>query len=125
IRTAGASPGAAGSIGLGFAIPIDEIMPIIEQMKAGETPTHARLGITVTNATDAGENTAMGALVREVTAEAAAGSAGLEQGYVITKIDDAIIDSADDLVATVRSYRPGDEVEVSVMRGDEEKTVKI
>ena len=49
IRTAGASqPGAAaGSIGLGFAIPIDEVMGVIEQMENGETPTHARLGISV------------------------------------------------------------------------------
>ena len=35
---------ASGSIGLGFAIPIDEVMPIVDQMSAGETPTHARLG---------------------------------------------------------------------------------
>ncbi len=125
IRTAGSSSGAAGSIGLGFAIPIDEILPIVEQMKAGETPTHARLGITVTDATGAGEATAMGALVREVTDDAAAGSAGLQQGDVITRIDDAMIDSADDLVATVRSYRPGDEVEVTFVRGDDEQTLSI
>ena len=49
IRTASTSSvGAeAGSIGLGFAIPIDEVMPIVEQMRNGETPTHARLGISV------------------------------------------------------------------------------
>ena len=38
-----------GSIGLGFAIPIDEVMPIVDQMVKGETPTHARLGITVSD----------------------------------------------------------------------------
>ena len=38
-----------GSIGLGFAIPIDEVMPVIQQMENGETPTHARLGIGVEN----------------------------------------------------------------------------
>ncbi|UDY24290.1 S1C family serine protease [Nocardioides sp. Kera G14] len=50
IRTASDSTsvsGEAGSIGLGFAIPLDEVKPIIEQMIKGETPTHARLGITV------------------------------------------------------------------------------
>ncbi len=38
--------GEAGSIGLGFAIPIDEVLPIVDQMSKGETPTHARLGIS-------------------------------------------------------------------------------
>ena len=32
---------------LGFAIPIDEVMPIVDQMAKGETPTHARLGVSV------------------------------------------------------------------------------
>ncbi|UUZ61709.1 trypsin-like serine protease [Nocardioides sp. B-3] len=50
IRTAASQSGfgeqsASGSIGLGFAIPIDEVMPIVDQMSAGETPTHARLGL--------------------------------------------------------------------------------
>jgi putative serine protease PepD len=48
IRTASDGTSSdSGSIGLGFAIPIDEVKPIIEQMIKGETPTHARLGITV------------------------------------------------------------------------------
>ena len=47
IRTAGrATGGERGSIGLGFAIPIDEVMPIVDQMAKGETPTHARLGVS-------------------------------------------------------------------------------
>ena len=50
IRTASsATSEQSGSIGLGFAIPIDEVMPIVDQMAAGETPTHARLGIQVGN----------------------------------------------------------------------------
>jgi putative serine protease PepD len=39
--------GEAGSIGLGFAIPITKVLPIVEQLRAGETATHARLGVTV------------------------------------------------------------------------------
>ncbi len=51
IRTTGSSLGEeSGSIGLGFAIPIDEVLPVIDQMKNGEPPTHARLGITVGDA---------------------------------------------------------------------------
>ena len=135
IRTASSSTqGGAGSIGLGFSIPIDEVMPIVDQMIAGETPTHARLGITVSDASvpaDAqpgdpvqptGET---GARVGEVTDGSTAGEAGLESGDVITRVEDSPIESADDLVATVRSYRPGDEVTVTYTRDGEESTADL
>ncbi|HLL07650.1 MAG TPA: trypsin-like peptidase domain-containing protein, partial [Nocardioidaceae bacterium] len=50
IRTTGSTSGEAGSIGLGFAIPIDEARPIVQQLRSGETPTHARIGIEVFDA---------------------------------------------------------------------------
>ena len=39
--------GEGGSIGLGFAIPITKVLPIVDQLRNGETATHARLGVTV------------------------------------------------------------------------------
>ena len=136
IRTAASqSPygqsGQAGSIGLGFAIPIDEVMPIVEQMIAGETPTHARLGISVSDvgasvpATGDEVPVTDGALVRTLGEGSTAADAGLEEGDVITRIDDVLITSADSLVATIRSYRPGDEVEVTYERDGEEQTVAL
>ena len=122
IRTAASQSGQegpAGSIGLGFAIPIDGVMPIVEQMSAGETPTHARLGIRVSD-TEAGS--AAGALVGDVTARSTADEGGLAPGDVITQIDDARITGADSLVATIRSYRPGDTVALTWLSGDEEVT---
>src|SRR5690349_22926307 len=78
----------AGSIGLGFAIPIDEVMPLIDEMAKGETPTHARLGISVENAgTSTGAQVVDGAKIRQVNAGSAADTAGLQDGDVITKID--------------------------------------
>ncbi len=119
----------SGSIGLGFAIPIDEVLPVIDQMKNGETPTHARLGITVGNAAAAsgtpGAEVTDGAQIQDITADSAAGSAGLESGDVITKIDDIHITGSDSLVATVRSYRPGDEVEVTYVRNGDESTTTV
>ncbi|WP_239456533.1 S1C family serine protease [Nocardioides solisilvae] len=117
--------GQAGSIGLGFAIPIDEIMPIVEQMAAGETPTHARMGVSVGDATDGQGPASMGALVSEVVPRSSADVAGLEEGDVITRVDDEMIDGSDDLVATVRTYRPGDEVEVTYVRDGEEQTATL
>ncbi|PVG84691.1 trypsin [Nocardioides gansuensis] len=122
IRTAaGESPfgeSGAGSIGLGFAIPIDEVMPIVDQITAGETPTHARLGIQVSDSRVEGHS---GAQVQEVTAGSTADEAGLEPGDVITRVDDTHITGADSLVATIRSYRPGDTVTVTwTSDGDEQ-----
>jgi putative serine protease PepD len=109
--------GEPGSIGLGFAIPIDEVLPIVQQMIKGETPTHARLGIGVEDAaTASGAQITDGAKVSEVNAGSAAANAGLESGDVITKVDDHLITSSDGLVATIRSYRPGDEVTVTYER---------
>ncbi|RHW28941.1 PDZ domain-containing protein [Nocardioides immobilis] len=118
IRTPDGSDPNAGSIGLGFAIPIDEVVPIVEQLRNGETPTHARLGIEVENA----EN---GAAVRSIEDGSAAEDAGLQAGDVITRIDDHPIDSSGSLVATVRSYRPDDRVTVTFLRDGEQQTTEL
>ena len=127
IRTTGSTDGSeSGSIGLGFAIPMDEVMPVVEQMRNGETPTHARLGISVSDV--AGQNGAQvteGAQVQEVTTGSTAAQAGLAKGDVVTKVDDHIITGADSLVATIRSYRPGDQVTVTFTSGGDTKTVTL
>jgi putative serine protease PepD len=122
----GQTGGEPGSIGLGFAIPIDEVMPVIEQMEKGETPTHARLGISVENvATGNGALVADGARINQVNDGSAAQGAGLRNGDIITKVDDTLITGADSLVATVRSYRPGDKVTVTYTRDGDEHTVTL
>ncbi len=125
--------GEPGSIGLGFAIPIDDVMPVIEQLENGEPATHARLGISVQDVaiTNGGGSQSPGALVedgaqiREVNDGSTADDAGLREGDIITKFDDTPITDADSLVATIRSYRPGDEVTVTYLRDGEEKTVTL
>jgi len=126
IRTASSSQGEAGSIGLGFAIPMDEVMPIVDEMVKGETPTHARMGISVSDiAGQPGATVTEGAEVQDVTAGSTAADAGLAKGDVITKVDDHLITGADSLVATVRSYRPGDKVTVTYEHGGDTKTVSL
>jgi putative serine protease PepD len=118
--------GEPGSIGLGFAIPIDEVLPIVQEMIKGETPTHARLGIGVENAaTGSGTTIADGARIQKVDTGSAAESAGLKAGDVITKVDNHLITSSDSLVATIRSYRPGDSVSVTYTRGGSSHTVQV
>jgi len=120
----------AGSIGLGFAIPIDEVMPIVDQMVKGDTPTHARLGISVSNASQQQDQSSGlfdgdGAKVEQVTKGSAAEKAGIEEDDVITKVDDQQITSSDSLVATIRSYRPGDKVKVTWTHNGKTKTATI
>ena len=122
IQTTGSSMTGeqSGSIGLGFAIPIDEVMPIVEQLEAGQPATHARLGISVRDAeSNAGVE---GAQIAELGEGSAAATAGLQAGDVITKVDDTQITGSDSLIATIRAYRPGDTVTVTYSRNGRSST---
>ena len=127
IRSSSDMGGEGGSIGLGFAIPISKVLPVVDQLRNGQTPTHARLGITVSDkgsSTDPTENGLItGAGVEEVTPGSAGQKAGLEPGDVVTKVDDEPISSSESLVATIRGYRPGDKVTLTVLRGG--KTITL
>ncbi len=95
----------SGSIGLGFAIPVDQAKRIADELMATGTASHASLGIQVTN-----DKGTPGAKVVEVLPNGAAAAAGLPSGVVVTKVDDRPVNSADSLVAAVRSKAPGDKV---------------
>jgi len=125
IATAGEGTGGeSGNIGVGFAIPMDEVMPIVDQMAKGETPTHARLGVSVQAAdpNSGGSDSQEGASIEKVNAGSTAESAGITAGDVITKVDDHLITDADSLIATIRSYRPGDKVTVTYVHDGQTKT---
>jgi putative serine protease PepD len=115
IRTGSSSlSDSGGSIGLGFAIPIDEVLPIVNQIINGEDPTHARLAVTVSNVQ--GDTLAQGAQVQSVENGGAAAKAGLQKGDVVTKVDDQVIDGSESLVATIRGHRPDDRVTLTYVR---------
>jgi putative serine protease PepD len=102
----GDSPDAqSGSIGLGFAIPVDQAKRIADELISTGTATHASLGVQVSN-----DTTTHGAKIVDVTKDGAAAAAGLPSGVVVTKLNDRVIGSADALVAAVRSRAPGDQV---------------
>jgi len=111
-----------GSIGLGFAIPMDEVLPIINQLRQGETPTHARLGVSVADNVTS-DSAATGALVKTIERGGAADDSGIRVGDVITKVDKQLIDGSDSLVATIRGHRPGDKVTITLIRGGKTQTV--
>jgi putative serine protease PepD len=125
IRTASSGLSSeGGSIGLGFAIPIDNVLPIVDQLRGEQTPTHARLGVSVTDASSE-DGLLTGAGVQEVSGGSAAEEVGLRNGDVITKVDDQVITDSQSLVATIRGHRPGDEVTLTVVRDGETQTLTV
>jgi putative serine protease PepD len=102
----GNSPGAqSGSIGLGFAIPADQAKRVADELISTGTATHASLGVQLSN-----DASTRGASIAQVIGGGPAAAAGVPNGVVVTKVDDHVIDSADALVATVRSKAPGDKL---------------
>jgi putative serine protease PepD len=97
------------------------VVPIVDQLRDGDTPTHARLGIQVGNAQEG----AAGAVVSSIEEGSAAAAAGLQKGDVIIRIDDHLVDSSGSLVATIRSYRPEDTVTVTFVRDGDQQTTEI
>ena len=121
IRTASSSSSdSGGSIGLGFAIPIDEVLPIVNQIKDGDKPTHARLAVSVSDVK--GNTLNQGAQLQSVESGGAGAKAGLEKGDVITKVDDQVIDGSEALVATIRGHRPGEKVQITYLRDGKSHT---
>ncbi|MEU4396142.1 trypsin-like peptidase domain-containing protein [Kribbella sp. NPDC023855] len=124
IKTAGGSgQSEGGNIGLGFAIPIDQAKPIIDELVAKGKATHARLGVQVGNA-QSSDAFQQGATIGEVTPGGAADKAGLKSGDVVTAIDGKAIASGDALVAAVRSHRPDDEVTITFTRDGKSQQIK-
>ena len=97
--------GQAGSIGLGFAIPVDQAKRIADELVSTGTVRHASLGVQLGSGDDM-----PGAVVAGVVSGSAAATAGLPKGAVITKVDNQVIDGPEALVAAVRSKAPGDAV---------------
>jgi putative serine protease PepD len=124
IRTASDSTAQGGSIGLGFAIPISNAWPIVQQLRQGETPTHAKMGIAVTDASST-NGLLSGAGVETVNSGSAAQKAGLAKGDVITKVDNEVITGSESLVATVRGHRPGDRVTVTYVSNGKTHTTQV
>jgi putative serine protease PepD len=115
IATLGATGGQSGSIGLGFSIPIDQAKAIAEELVDTGTASHAQLGVSVRDTGDAAQ-------VAVVSPGSAAAKAGLQVGDVITRVGDRAVDSADALIAAIRSHRPGDEVALSYTRDGRDAT---
>jgi S1-C subfamily serine protease len=125
MNTAVISQANAGTTaqGLGFAIAVDTIKPIIQQLKTGNT-SKAFLGVSSEDLTPAiatrfGISITSGAIVIQVQPGSAAEKVGLQQGDVVVKFGGRAVTNSGDLVAAVRAAHPGDQVSIEWVRGSQ------
>jgi putative serine protease PepD len=129
IASTGSSSGSSsqsGNIGIGFAIPADVAVRVAGELIEDGRSVNAALGVTVGGTSDAELSTATGVPLQSVTAGGAAAKAGLEQGDVVTRLNDFATTTADGLIAATRFYAPGTEVTLTYTRkGGAPQTVKV
>lgn len=122
VPTAGATvPGSrGGSIGLGFAIPVDFAMKIADELIDQGSVAHASFGleaVPIPPSAAAATGTPRGLFVRSVTPGGPAGDAGIQRGDVITKIDGADATNGLQLENLTLTKKPGDTVAITYWRG--------
>jgi putative serine protease PepD len=125
IRSGTTTSGDAGSIGLGFAIPIDLAKNVSKQLLAGQKVEHAQIGVSVDNFLGEDGITGIGAQVKELTDGGAAEQAGLKVGDVITAVDGTIIPTSEALVAAVRGFNPGEKITLDYTRGSQKDKTEV
>ena len=120
IASLGAVGGAAGSIGLGFAIPIDTAKRIVDELITTGASTTPVIGVQL-DMTFEGP----GAKVGQVTPGSGAAEAGIQDGDVITAVDGDVIAEPTELIVSIRSNAPGDTVELTILRDGRTQDVTV
>ena len=116
--------------GVGFAIPANYAVNLAQQIIAGETPTHAQLGVSLSTVNDqmAGSYNLpaeSGAYVASVAQGSGAEAAGLAEGDIITALNGEKVEGASDLMLAVRGEKPGDTVTLTVNRNGQEQEIQV
>jgi len=107
----------SGSIGLGFAIPVNQVKNVAEQLMGSGTAKHAFLGVGLSDGTATADGvTRAGALVKQVSDGSPAAAAGIKVDDVIVGIDGEAVGGSDSLTAFVRAHASGDQVSLTVVR---------
>jgi S1-C subfamily serine protease len=113
--------GSGGSTGLGFAIPIDTVRDIAEQLISTGKAVHATLGVNTRSVTD---GTRDGALVLNVEPGGPGDKAGIRDQDVIIALDGKPVGSSEELQVAVDSHKPGNTISLEVVRNGSSRTIK-
>lgn len=121
---------SGGSMGISFAIPMDEAVRVSEQLRATGRVRRGRIGVQIDQVTKEvaetmGLDRARGALVRAVESGAPADKAGVEAGDIIVKFDGKLVEKASDLPRIVGSTKPGSKSTLTVFRRGATKELQV
>lgn len=117
--------------GLGFSIPINVVIPILEQITKGEAVSSLYVGIQGLSVADYKERLNInlsienGVFIVEVIKDGPADKAGLMYGDIITAIDKTEIKEMSDLKRALYNYREGDKVQIKYLRNGSEYTAEL
>ncbi|MEU9172471.1 trypsin-like peptidase domain-containing protein [Streptomyces sp. NPDC048420] len=124
----GSESGQSGSIGLGFAIPVNQAKRVAEELINTGRATHPVIGVTL-DMGYTGDGARVGTKGGDggpaVTEGGPGDRAGLRAGDVITEVDDRRIHSGDELIVKTRAHRPGDRLRLTLERAGKEITVSL
>ncbi|MGV9854784.1 trypsin-like peptidase domain-containing protein [Streptomyces sp. NPDC003442] len=124
----GLGGGQGGSIGLGFAIPINQGKRVAEELINTGKATHPVIGVTLDmgyTGDGARVNTKGAGGGAPVTAGGPGDKAGIEPGDVITEVDGVRVHSGQELIVKIRSHRPGDRLGLTVRRDGKERAAEL
>jgi len=120
--TGGGLGGESGNIGVGFAIPIEQVQTTADQiLRTGE----ARYPVIGAQVRTGGEGEGRGALIEEVVGDTPAQQAGLQKDDVVTEVDGERVTDGIALIVMIRTHQPGETIEFTVIRGQQERRVEI
>ncbi|MFE6071542.1 S1C family serine protease [Streptomyces sp. NPDC056525] len=121
----GGSASQPGSIGLGFAIPINQGKRVAEELINTGKATHPVIGVSLDMQFN-GDGARVGEKGKDgsasVTPGGPAATAGLRPGDVITKVDGQRVHNGEELIVKIRAHRPGDRLELTLTRDGKELT---
>jgi serine protease Do len=121
---------SGGSIGIGFAIPINEVKKIADEIKAHGKVKRPWVGIGLDPVDEEIKQdlklpSTEGALIKQIYGESPAAEAGLELMDVVIKIDDEKIKTPEDVVNRVRKSKVGDKLAFTLIRKGKEMKVVV
>ncbi|MFJ3661731.1 trypsin-like peptidase domain-containing protein [Streptomyces sp. NPDC090119] len=127
-RDSDSTEGRSGSVGLGFAIPVNQARRVAEELIGTGHATHPVIGVTL-DMDYAGDGARIdakgGAGNPAVLAGGPGDRAGLKPGDLITGVDGHPVHSGEELIVKVRAHRPGDRLRLTVGRAGAERTVTL
>ena len=121
---------SGGSMGISFAIPMDEAVRVSEQLRVSGRVSRGRIGVQIDQVTKEvaeaiGLGKAQGALVRAVEPGAPADKAGVEAGDIIVKFEGKAVEKSSDLPRMVGSTKPGTRSALTVFRRGSYKDLSV